>query len=115
MCVSVCMLLLYCVCVWGCENERGRALVCLSVATHSGVSVPQGTTLKICGSSSLLVSEQRLSALSSIAVPAALPPLSFVTPVSLIPPSITTLFQNMAPWRTCTHKLRTGVSLIHFQ
>lgn len=121
-CVHVFTLLRACarslVCVW--KKERERSCVFLQPRTRvlSHISVPQGTTLKICGSSSLLVSEQRLSARSSIAVPAALPPLSFVTlvpSIPSIPPSVTTLFQNMAPWRARTHKLRPAVSPLHFQ
>lgn len=80
----VCVFTLFSACAHVC------VCVCVSVVTHTGALTylcPPGMTLKICGSSSLLVSEQRLSALHSR--PCGPPSPSFVTPVPSIPPSIT--------------------------
>lgn len=94
MCVCVCVHL--CVCVYV------RVSLCASVAVHAGALTylcPPGMTLKICGSSSLLVSEQRLSALHCCPCGPPSPPLL------LFPPFLPQLhpLPNTVPQQAYTH------------
>lgn len=74
-CTPVHVFTLFCVCA--CVS------LCASVAVHAGALTylcPPGMTLKICGSSSLLVSEQRLSALHCCPCGPPSPPLLLFLP-----------------------------------